>query len=204
MVVKFYGGPQDGEEREEAEPAEIILPAGSQLDDLNNFLASGAKPQGGFYQLNRARSAYLWRIGAKEMDIPTEYRLALSRDYSKWSITDLQAELRHWGDVFKEEEDTERKEFIVRVLEVIGGILHYKLSTTEGVNIKDRLISSGLADQGYGLGKTVTKYCSICHMPYSEYGNNARPVNDGRCCDRCNKEVVIPARIKRMQEGGGW
>ena len=28
-----------------------------------------------------------------------------------------------------------------------------------------------------------------------EHGNNAQPVNDGRCCDKCNWETVIPARI---------
>jgi len=28
-----------------------------------------------------------------------------------------------------------------------------------------------------------------------EGGNNAQPVNDGRCCDECNMTVVIPARM---------
>ena len=31
-------------------------------------------------------------------------------------------------------------------------------------------------------------------VPY-EGGNNAEPVNSGRCCDKCNMEVVIPARL---------
>jgi len=26
-------------------------------------------------------------------------------------------------------------------------------------------------------------------------GNNAEPINDGRCCDTCNNEHVIPARL---------
>ena len=26
-------------------------------------------------------------------------------------------------------------------------------------------------------------------------GNNARPINDGRCCDNCDNTVVIPQRI---------
>ena len=29
-------------------------------------------------------------------------------------------------------------------------------------------------------------------------GHNAQPINDGRCCSKCNREVVIPERIKRM------
>ena len=39
------------------------------------------------------------------------------------------------------------------------------------------------------------KICSICGRPFTEYGNNAEPVNDGRCCDRCDNQFVIPARI---------
>lgn len=37
--------------------------------------------------------------------------------------------------------------------------------------------------------------CSICGKKYEGYGNNAHPVNDGRCCDKCNLETVIPRRI---------
>ncbi len=45
--------------------------------------------------------------------------------------------------------------------------------------------------------------CSICHLPipvkfgWAE-GNNAEPVNSGRCCDDCNSSVVIPARLQVM------
>lgn len=41
------------------------------------------------------------------------------------------------------------------------------------------------------------KTCSICQNGFSEWGNNAQPINDGRCCDKCNNTVVIPARIIR-------
>ena len=42
--------------------------------------------------------------------------------------------------------------------------------------------------------------CSICHLPIPDkmgwrHGNNAEPVNEGRCCDDCNSLVVIPARL---------
>lgn len=50
----------------------------------------------------------------------------------------------------------------------------------------------------YGLGTTEGKICSICQRPYTGFGNNAWPVNEGRCCDACNSEVVIPARIAQM------
>ncbi len=53
--------------------------------------------------------------------------------------------------------------------------------------------------------------CDICGNPidihydkkgeaYWTEGHNARPVVNGRCCDRCNAEVVIPARIKKYNE----
>jgi hypothetical protein len=44
--------------------------------------------------------------------------------------------------------------------------------------------------------------CSICQKPFAEYGNNAQPVNNGRCCNECNWHVVIPARLTNMGKGG--
>ena len=40
--------------------------------------------------------------------------------------------------------------------------------------------------------------CSICGTTYGHWGNNAQPVNDGRCCDQCNSQYVIPARLGIM------
>lgn len=40
--------------------------------------------------------------------------------------------------------------------------------------------------------------CSICGLSYTHWGNNAYPVNDGRCCDNCNSTVVVPARLNRI------
>jgi hypothetical protein len=47
--------------------------------------------------------------------------------------------------------------------------------------------------------------CSICKKEIEvkgtwTHGNNAQPVNNGRCCDICNMNVVIPVRIKEVQE----
>jgi len=39
------------------------------------------------------------------------------------------------------------------------------------------------------------KTCSICEAEYEGWGNNAEPINPGRCCDSCNWNQVIPARI---------
>ena len=37
--------------------------------------------------------------------------------------------------------------------------------------------------------------CSICGKRFYGYGNNARPLNTGRCCDNCNIGLVIPMRL---------
>lgn len=51
--------------------------------------------------------------------------------------------------------------------------------------------------------------CSICNGPLASaaqeaigwhLGNNAQPINNGRCCDACNG-FVIAARMKRLNEG---
>jgi len=41
------------------------------------------------------------------------------------------------------------------------------------------------------------KTCSICQRDFTEYGNNAWPVNEGTCCNECDWLVVIPARLHR-------
>jgi hypothetical protein len=50
--------------------------------------------------------------------------------------------------------------------------------------------------------------CSICKFDVEplvkegrviwDQGNNAWPVNDGRCCNICNDSIVTPARIIQM------
>jgi len=52
--------------------------------------------------------------------------------------------------------------------------------------------------------------CIICRGPiephvnaegviYWTEGHNAEPISQGRCCNRCNEDIVIPARITDMQ-----
>ena len=43
--------------------------------------------------------------------------------------------------------------------------------------------------------KVEKHICSICGNEFKGYGNNAHPVNDGICCDDCNRRVVLPLRI---------
>ena len=46
-----------------------------------------------------------------------------------------------------------------------------------------------------------TGTCSICGKEYTHYGNNAQPINNGRCCDECNATKVIPARFELAKKG---
>ena len=38
--------------------------------------------------------------------------------------------------------------------------------------------------------------CSICNMPLDNYGYDADPINDGRCCKICSQDVVLPIQLK--------
>lgn len=67
--------------------------------------------------------------------------------------------------------------------------------------------------RGIGKMKRALKKpkCSICgghiHLHkdengkiYWRHGHNAQPINNGRCCDNCNQNLVFPARIKRLHQ----
>ena len=46
--------------------------------------------------------------------------------------------------------------------------------------------------------------CSICGKEFNDWGNNPYPVTKGeddKCCDDCNMEYVIPARIEELYGG---
>ena len=47
---------------------------------------------------------------------------------------------------------------------------------------------------------TESKICCICKKPFDGYGNNAEPVCSGSCCDECNINEVIPARMKMLDD----
>ena len=42
--------------------------------------------------------------------------------------------------------------------------------------------------------------CCICGKHFEGYGNNPWPVKEeGRCCDDCNWEFVVPLRFRKME-----
>ena len=41
--------------------------------------------------------------------------------------------------------------------------------------------------------------CCFCGEGYGEFGNNAQPLNEGRCCDECNIDLVLTIRLKQLR-----
>ena len=43
----------------------------------------------------------------------------------------------------------------------------------------------------------MKKTCCLCGEEFEGYGNDPAPLKEsGECCDRCNAEKVIPARLE--------
>lgn len=41
--------------------------------------------------------------------------------------------------------------------------------------------------------------CSICGKNCKGHGNNPQPINNGECCDECNKKIVLPRRLQDIK-----
>ena len=48
--------------------------------------------------------------------------------------------------------------------------------------------------------------CTICGLEIKmdadekwDGGHNAEPINEGRCCEKCNNTVVIPMRLRQFE-----
>lgn len=59
-------------------------------------------------------------------------------------------------------------------------------------------IEEGSSRQERKAAAEKPKKCSICAGLYTGLGNNAQPINAGRCCNECNTFVVVPTRIRGM------
>ncbi len=43
------------------------------------------------------------------------------------------------------------------------------------------------------------KTCCLCGQAYAGKGNNAAPLANGLCCNKCNEALVIPERMKQIE-----
>lgn len=57
----------------------------------------------------------------------------------------------------------------------------------------------------FTFGANAKDYtCCICNLKFSDYGNNPQPISRNpkdRCCDDCNRKVVLAARFRRYYAG---
>ena len=47
--------------------------------------------------------------------------------------------------------------------------------------------------------------CSLCGAPLDDFGHNPWPLalnEKERCCDKCNIEKVVPARLEMLYNNG--
>lgn len=54
------------------------------------------------------------------------------------------------------------------------------------------------------MEKESINICCICGNKFKGFGNNPWPLSenvDDRCCDDCNLDEVIPARVSKMKAG---
>ena len=57
-------------------------------------------------------------------------------------------------------------------------------------------------ETGIKVRDKQTRTCCVCGKSYFGYGNNANPVvAGGVCCDKCDSERVIPARLGLLIAG---
>lgn len=66
----------------------------------------------------------------------------------------------------------------------IGKVISFVIENEIGMEKKQKNIAA------------MRHKCCICGKRFVGYGNNPRPVKwSGVCCDDCNRNVVIPARL---------
>jgi hypothetical protein len=74
--------------------------------------------------------------------------------------------------------------------------------TSEGEQAMKELISKSQNKIMEKFNVQWQKRCVLCGEGYCGYGNNALPLMEGRCCDKCNFEKVLPARMGNLKEMG--
>ena len=49
--------------------------------------------------------------------------------------------------------------------------------------------------------QTLSKYtCVTCKKKTTGHGNSAQPFANGRCCDNCNIQVVVPEKFRDLND----
>jgi hypothetical protein len=91
-------------------------------------------------------------------------------------------------------------ELILELCKVSDKDLEVFIYTDGDSDIKPVLNVDELNDRvDLNMGDGEAHVCAICGKTYTGFGNNAWPVKENeRCCDACNTEYVIPARLEKL------
>jgi len=80
-----------------------------------------------------------------------------------------------------------------RLASLVKNTFKKQIEKTAQDNLSTWLRIEGERDD---IARTGT--CSICGVVFKAWGNNAAPINDGRCCDECNG-MVVARRIQQIR-----
>ena len=115
---------------------------------------------------------FLMDMAQMYCDISYDDIMKFAESATKKDLAELTALRKDLGSEF-EEDDPEVQEIFRAIENLVKGSLHEAVEP---------------------------KTCVICNQEYTGYGNNAEPVAKGYCCDKCNMEKVIPARLCHVNE----
>lgn len=61
--------------------------------------------------------------------------------------------------------------------------------------------TKGFCEKCWNLETGKTFICCLCHKQFKGFGNNPEPLKSApnRCCDECDRNKVIPARLKNVK-----
>lgn len=67
------------------------------------------------------------------------------------------------------------------------------------------MMKNAAATTRFTFGSNPKNYtCCICHRAFDDHGHNPQPISRNpkdRCCDDCNRKVVLAARFQRHFAG---
>lgn len=109
------------------------------------------------------------------------------------------------NDIQKLEQDIDKVNTLKRNLERFDGwdFTYFKLESYDKQNVIDGLtllLKKLLDEKESASGNKFT--CCLCGNTFAGSGNNPWPLSKTlgeRCCDECNAQKVIPARISNLR-----
>jgi hypothetical protein len=79
----------------------------------------------------------------------------------------------------------------------------YEDRMTDATELEENFFNLDFEDvDAFGNKSNDENICCICGKPFTGYGNNPEPVEHfGRCCDTCNRHVVLVKRLELLRRG---